>query len=139
MRFGTISYEEEDVKVWDQRWEPSGMIVRHLSKDWMFRPHANIRFVATADGGVSYSVRPQSIAISLSAVLLGILNWLFSGLHFQLYQSLFVLLPVLNFCEFFKWLIEEVKAIVEQVKNTITQSITWLMDVVKARVEQLYT
>ena len=139
MRFGRISYEEEDVNVWNQRWEPPGMIVRHLSKDWMFRPLANIRFVATADGNVSYRVVPQSIAIWLSAVLPGILNWFFSGLHFQLYQSLFVLLPVLNFCEFFKWLIEEVKTIVEQVKNTITQSITWLMDVVKARVEQLYT
>ncbi|XP_022807625.1 uncharacterized protein LOC111344646 isoform X2 [Stylophora pistillata] len=38
MRFGRISYEEEDVKVWDRRWQPSETVVRHLSKDWMLRP-----------------------------------------------------------------------------------------------------
>ena len=148
IRFGRISYEEEDVNVWDQRWEPSGMTVRELSNDWMFKPLANIRFVATANGGVTHIVRPQSIAIWLSAVLraciLGVLRWLFSGLHLpckqiciQLYQSLFVLFPFLNICEFFKWLIEEVKAIVEQLKNTIAQYITWLMEEVKAISERL--
>ena len=51
IRFGRISYEEEDVNVWDQRWEPSGMTVHELSHDWMFKPLANIRFFATANGG----------------------------------------------------------------------------------------
>lgn len=144
------------------------MTVRELSNDWMFKPLANIRFFAQLTGGVTHIVRPQSIAIWLSAVLraciLGILRWLFSGLHLpckqiciQLYQSLFVLFPFLNICEFFKWLIEEVKAIVEQLKkhncpihnlaNGRGESdkraikkrnyaiITWLMGAVKAEKE----
>ena len=61
LRFGRISYEKEDVRVWDRIWKPSGTTVHHLSKDWMFTPLANVRFVASANGGVSYSVRPQSI------------------------------------------------------------------------------
>lgn len=61
VRFGRISYEKEDVRVWDRIWKLSGTTVHHLSKDWMFTPLANVRFVASANGGVSYSVRPQSI------------------------------------------------------------------------------
>lgn len=61
VRFGKISFKKEDVRVWDRRWKPSGTTVRHLSRDWMFIPLANVRFVAMANGGVSYNVQPQSI------------------------------------------------------------------------------
>nr|XP_058952412.1 uncharacterized protein LOC131779846 [Pocillopora verrucosa] len=61
VRFGKISFKKEDVRVWDRRWKPSGTTVRHLSRDWMFIPLANVRFVAMANGGISYSVQPQSI------------------------------------------------------------------------------
>ena len=54
--FGKISYKEEDVEAWDQSWEPSEKVVRHLLQVWMCRPLANVRFVATANGGVSYTV-----------------------------------------------------------------------------------
>ncbi|XP_022804620.1 uncharacterized protein LOC111341860 isoform X2 [Stylophora pistillata] len=70
MRFGRISYKDEDVKVWDHRWKPSETIVRRMSNDWMFRPLAKISFVAQANGGVSYSVLPQSICVWLRAILL---------------------------------------------------------------------
>lgn len=33
-----------------------GKVVRHLLQVWMCRPLANVRFVATANGGVSYTV-----------------------------------------------------------------------------------
>ena len=58
--FGKISYKEEDVEAWDQSWESSEKVVRHLFQVWMCRPLANVRFVATANGGVSYTVRPRS-------------------------------------------------------------------------------
>lgn len=61
VRFGKISFKKEDVRVWDRRWKPSGTTVRHLSRDWMFIPLANVRFVVMATGGISYSVQPQSI------------------------------------------------------------------------------
>ena len=69
MRFGKISYKEEDVKVWDQSWEPSEKVVRHLLQVWMFRPLANVRFVAKANGGVSYIVRPRGFCYGLFLIL----------------------------------------------------------------------
>ena len=33
-----------------------GKVVRHLLQVWMCRPLANVRFIATANGGVSYTV-----------------------------------------------------------------------------------
>ncbi|CAH3119389.1 unnamed protein product [Pocillopora meandrina] len=69
LRFGKISYREEDLKAWDQRWEPSEKVVRHLLQDWMCRPLGNVRFVATANGGVSYIVRPRSFCCGLRLIL----------------------------------------------------------------------
>ena len=69
MRFGKISYKEEDVKVWDQSWEPSEKVVRHLLQVWMFRPLANVRFVAKANGGVCYIVRPRGFCYGLFLIL----------------------------------------------------------------------
>ena len=52
MHYGEISYDEEDVQSWDQRWRPSEKTVRDLGGDWKSIPVAKVLFVTNGVGGV---------------------------------------------------------------------------------------
>lgn len=125
MCFGRISYEEEDLKVWDRRWQPSETMVRHLSNDWMLRPLANVRFVATANGGVSSSVRPQNILSSLFSY----------SLYIRFFQILWTCMSTFEFsgyfCGWYELFIEEVTTKVERFKTTISQPVTWALETMR--------
>ena len=54
MHYGEISYDDEDVQSWDQRWRPSEKIVRDLRRDWRSIPVAKVSFIANGVGGVNY-------------------------------------------------------------------------------------
>ena len=52
MRYGEISYDDEDVQSWHQRWHPSEKTVQDLRRDWRSKPVANVLFIANGVGGV---------------------------------------------------------------------------------------
>ena len=111
MRFGEISYGKKDVKVWDQRWVPSEKAVHDLSRDWMLRPLAKVKFVTNAVGGVSYSVRPQSIWRWLSDILIACMLCCVSlGKDCVAWMSC-CMLGILSWC--FEWLEEKFNKLIE--------------------------
>ena len=52
MRYGEISYDDEDVQSWDQRWHPSEKTVQDLGRDWRSIPVAKVLFISNGVGGV---------------------------------------------------------------------------------------
>jgi len=54
--YGKISYEEENVKIWEPGWKPSERAVLDLEREWQSVPVANVQFVVNADGGVNCNV-----------------------------------------------------------------------------------
>ena len=62
MRWGEISYAEEDVETWDRGWQPSEITVRDLGRDWKSIRLANVQFVVNGVGGVYctvFEIKPQ--------------------------------------------------------------------------------
>ena len=57
LRYGEISYDEEDVQSWDQSWRPSEKTVQHLRRDWKSTPVAKVSFISNGFGSVSCSVK----------------------------------------------------------------------------------
>ena len=56
LRYGEISYKAEDVKIWDQKWQPSQRAVQDLDRDWKTVRLANVQFIANYGGGATYRV-----------------------------------------------------------------------------------
>ena len=52
MRYGEISYDDEDVQSWDQKWHPSEKTVQDLARDWRSIPVAKVMFITNGVGGV---------------------------------------------------------------------------------------
>ena len=46
MRFGNISYEEQDLVSWDHKWHPPDKVERDLEWVWGSTPEAIVKFVA---------------------------------------------------------------------------------------------
>ena len=55
MYYGEISYDDEDVQSWDQRWRPSEKAVRALRRDWRSIPVAKVSFITNNVGRVNYT------------------------------------------------------------------------------------
>ena len=69
MRYGEISYDDEDVQSWDQRWRPSEKTVQHLARDWRSIPVAKVLFISNGVGDVYCNVvKPRE----------GFRSWLYS-------------------------------------------------------------
>ena len=52
MRHGDISYDDEDVQSWNQRWRPSEKMVQDLGREWRSIPVAKVFFISNGVGGV---------------------------------------------------------------------------------------
>ena len=59
MHYGEISYDDEHVQSWDQRWRPSEKNVQDLGRDWRSIPVAKVLFITNGVGGVNYKVKPR--------------------------------------------------------------------------------
>ena len=59
MLYGEISYDEEHVQSWDQRWRPSEETVRDLRRDWRSTPVAKVLFTSNGVGGTYCRVKPR--------------------------------------------------------------------------------
>lgn len=53
LRYGKISFKENDVVERQQGWQPSDMIMQDLEEKWNLVPDALVQFTADGDGGVS--------------------------------------------------------------------------------------
>jgi len=58
LRYGEISYDEEDVQIWEKSWRPSEKIVQDLRRDQTSIPVVKVSFISNGGGGVSYNVVP---------------------------------------------------------------------------------
>lgn len=56
IRYGSISYKDDDLKIWDRRWQPSERAVQDLLRDWKTISVANVQFISNGYGGVFYNV-----------------------------------------------------------------------------------
>lgn len=56
LRYGIISFEENDVEVWHQRWQPSEKAVQDLGQKWESIRDAKVKFIANNAGGVNCHV-----------------------------------------------------------------------------------
>jgi len=54
--YGKISYEVENVKIWERGWMPSERAVLDLEREWKSVPVANVQFVVNTVGGVNCNV-----------------------------------------------------------------------------------
>ena len=71
MRYGEISYDDEDVQSWDQRWHPSEKTVQDLVRDWRSIPVAKVLFITNGVGSVYCKVAGVK-------PLKGLWSWLFA-------------------------------------------------------------
>ena len=56
IRYGRISFEGRDVRIWDQTWKPSEKVTQDIARDWGSIPVANVQFVSLGSDGVTYTV-----------------------------------------------------------------------------------
>ena len=59
MYYGEISYNDEDVQTWQQRWRPSEKAVQDLERDWRLIPVAKVLFISNGVGSVRWEVKPR--------------------------------------------------------------------------------
>ena len=60
MRHGVISYETEDVEIWDKKWRVSPTEARRLKIVWKSVPIARLKLVAEDDGVVQITVKDET-------------------------------------------------------------------------------
>ena len=62
MRHGVISYESEDVEIWedDKKWRISPKEARRLKEKWKSTPTARLKLVTDDDGLVKITVEPET-------------------------------------------------------------------------------
>ena len=62
MRHGVISYESEDVEIWedDKKWRISPKEARRLKEKWKSTSTARLKLVTDDDGLVKITVEPET-------------------------------------------------------------------------------
>ena len=60
LRNGEISYQEKDIVMWIDGWKPSDRHVDLLKNQHASTPEAEVVFIASGNGVVTYSVTPKN-------------------------------------------------------------------------------
>lgn len=107
MRYGQISYDEEDVHSWDQRWKPSEKTVRDLGRDWNSKPVAKVLFITNGVGGVYckvVEVKPlkEGICAWLCALFILCIWWCFDKIKACVIACLYCIWGLVIL--FYEWL-----------------------------------
>ena len=107
MHYGEISYDDEDVQTWDQRWRPSEKTVRDLKRDWRSIPVAKVLFISNGVGGVYYKVKPRKDGLwpRLCNLFTLCLRWYFEKIKASVIGCLWLIWAMLIM--FYEWLREK--------------------------------
>ena len=110
MHYGEISYDDEHVQSWDQRWRPSEKTVQDLGRDWRSIPVAKVSFITNGVGGVYYKVvqvkpRREGFWQWLCALFILCLWWCFEKIKVCVIACLYCFWGMLVL--FYDWLREK--------------------------------
>ena len=107
MHYGEISYDDEHVQSWDQRWRPSEKTVQDLGRDWRSIPVAKVLFITNGVGGVKYKVKPRKEGFWqwLCALFILCLWWCFEKIKVCVIACLYCFWGMLVL--FYDWLREK--------------------------------
>ena len=105
--YGEISYDEEDVQIWEKNWRPSEKTVQDLARDWRSKAVAKVQFITDGLGSVKYTVfevkpRKEGFCPWLCALFILCLCWCFTKIKACLIPCFYLIWAMLIW--FYEWL-----------------------------------